>query len=225
MNKYIYLSDPNIGETVPKKWEPYLDRKAFLVLDTNLSKNKPISNEYAMDMTSLGIREDLYNFWFVELEKNGNCNSFNSSVKYESGNHTGGNDPKLDRCFEELNKSHEYNYLREMFLIEYEQCMSTSGLNEKIKNMFNTICLDIIAIRRMLIEYELCCLNKNKIPNITSTICSFKNFNTKFIGYEIKDLINFAKNSHSSTLKILNSNTLILSISFYIFALYTVIVF
>lgn len=209
---------------MPKRWESYVYKKAYLVLDKSLSEKKlklevaepkinnknqdygqsTISTSTPAPTSYYGIREDLYNFWFVELEKNGQCSAYEPrgpyprASKYESGRHTGGRDPGLDRCLAELDRSKEYNYLREMFLIEYEYCINMSGHPDNLRSLFNTVCLDIIAIRRMLIEYDLCCLNSRGVPNITSTICSFKNFNTNFINYKLIDLINYVVSSASN---------------------------
>jgi hypothetical protein len=172
------------------------------------SNNKYDTTTTTTTTAETGIRDDLYDFWFVEMEKSGNCDKFNSKDQqpYKSGNHTGGLEPAIDRCFELLNESSEYNYLREMFLIEYEKCMNSAGDNERLKNFFNTFCLDAIAIRRLLIEYETCCVSSKSNNNetrtaVTSTICSLENFNTKFIGYKVDDLIRFVKNSGRSNRK------------------------
>jgi hypothetical protein len=167
-------------------------------------KSISTSSESSADQSTYqGIREDLYNFWFVELEKSGQCSQFaprsvssggsNSprqvQAQYESGKHTRGRDAGMDRCFAELERTPEYTYLREMFLIEYENCIHSRGVHERIRNLFNTVCLDIIAVRRMLIEYDVCCLNSRRLNvTISSTICSFANFNTDFIGYTLHDL-------------------------------------
>lgn len=210
--------NPNIGSQVTKRWEPYVNNKAYLVLDRSLVERKPekidnhrsttraITTSSSSSPSSYnGIRDDLYNFWFVELDKNGHCSSFQPTspysrltAKYESSRHTGGRDPGMDRCLAELDQSKEYNYLREMFLIEYEYCINMGVHPERLRPLFNTVCLDIIAIRRMLIEYDLCCINSRGIPNITSTICAFTNFNTKFINFKLNDLINYVIASSSS---------------------------
>ena len=43
----------------------------------------------------------------------------------------------------------------------------------------------------MLIEYEICCADNS--TNIRSTLCDFKNFDKRFVGYSLKDLIEFTK--------------------------------
>lgn len=145
--------------------------------------------------TTYGIRDDLYNFWFEEMDQIVNCSALSKGSMYQGKYHTKGKDPAMEKCFELLNASEEYNYLGEMFLIEYEYCMN-SVENSTIKNLFNTVCLDIIAIRRMLIEYNLCCSGDQS--KVSSTICSFKNFNKKFVNYNLTSLINFAKRSAST---------------------------
>ena len=89
------------------------------------------------------IRKDLYDFWFVEMDKNANCSSFDTGSRnfYKSSVHTKGKDRALDRCLGLLNQSEEYNYLSDMFLIEYENCMSSlDPETPQLKNLFNTVC-------------------------------------------------------------------------------------
>lgn len=178
-----------MGDKVHTRWEPYTNNKAYLKLNEDLLKNE--INQINYTSATFGLRDDLYDFWFVEMEKNGNCSVFDSQKNiYISNKHSQNKDPALDRCLERLNQSEEYNYLREMFLTEYENCMNTVENSLSLKNLFNTVCLDIISIRRLLIEYELCC-NGNK-TDIRSTICSLKNFNKEFVAYNLTTLIDYA---------------------------------
>lgn len=207
---------------MPAVWEPYENGKAYLTINKDLVDQADSSSGIQQRLThanqntiKYGIRDDLYDFWFVEMDKLGQCNRYGAKLNgYKSENHTGGAQPAMDKCLDLLDKSHEYNYLREMFLYEYETCLNAAGTS----NLFNTICLDIIAIRRMLIEYELCCLNRDKHFNVTSTICTFKNFNTRFVGYKLNDLIAHVKNVNNSSspksLLIVNNWILILTLLF-----------
>ena len=130
----------------------------------------------------VNIRDDLFNFWHVELVKNANC----STQDYQSKRHTSGNEPKLDKCLEALDSNQEYLNLTKNFLTEYETCMNTledpkNELN-KVRNLFNTHCLDAIAVRRLLIENKLCCSNNsnnNKTVETYSTVCDF-NLKTEY---------------------------------------------
>lgn len=166
-----------------------MNNRSYLRITTDLLRNKAKNS-----VQTFGVRDDLYKFWFIEMDKNGNCSSFDfdMNLPYESKRHTKGIEPALDKCFDLLNQSKEYNHLREMFLTEYENCMNSIGyIDHKLKNLFNTVCLDVIAVRRMIIEYETCCMGNRK--EITSTICEFKNFNKKFLGYNLTKLIEYTK--------------------------------
>ena len=85
--------------------------------------------------------------------------------------HTQGSNPALDKCFSLLNNSTEYNHLREMFLTEYENCMNKVDYSVALKTLFNTVCLDLIAIRRLLIEYELCCTGNTTEYDPINRLC------------------------------------------------------
>ena len=95
----------------------------------------------------------------------------------------------MDKCFEKLEQSHEYIHLTEMFLMEYERCMTSVESLSSLRNFYSTICLDVIAIRRLLIEYDICC-NQND-TSVNSTICSYNNFDKKYLKYDLSMLINF----------------------------------
>lgn len=156
---------------MPKNWSPYTNNKAYLKLSTDL-----LHQNLNKTTIEFGIRNDLYNFWHVELDKLGKCNNFDSNEtkdNYQSRMHST-TDSALNKCLELLDNSTEYNHLREEFLTEYELCMNTLETNNKLKspkyrNLFNTHCLDAIAMRRLLIEKSICC-NKNQ-SEIYSTIC------------------------------------------------------
>lgn len=194
-----------------------MNNRSYLRITTDLIKNNKINS-----VRSYGVRDDLYKFWFIEMGKNGNCSSydFDMNFPYESKRHTKGIEPALDKCFDLLNQSTEYNYLREMFLTEYENCMnSIETATPQLKNAFNTICLDVIAVRRMIIEYETCCIHDPQ--KITSTICEFKNFNTKFLGYDLKKLIEYTKQkAHFETsengIKHHSNNVFVISIFYFL---------
>ena len=144
--------------------------------------------------TNTGIRDDLYTFWHVDMKKNGDCSAYKSEEDYVSKYHSQNSEaqqPAMDKCFERLNESSEYLYLREMFLIEYENCMNSAGDDSALKNLFNTFCFDVIIVRRLLIEYSVCC-NQNS-TEITSTICSMKNFNPSLTSYNLTKLIDYAR--------------------------------
>jgi hypothetical protein len=148
--------------------------------------------------TSMGIRDDLYKFWYGDLKKSGDCdaqeiNDYASRRHSENSQH---HQPALDKCFEKLNESNEYNYLREMFLIEYEICMNSAGDDSALKNVLNTFCFDVIIIKRLLIEYELCCIGND--TEITSTLCSMKNFNSNHTKYNLKELIGYVRKKISN---------------------------
>jgi len=157
---------------VPKTWPPYTQNKAYLKLSTDLlNQNLDMKSENV----DIGIRDELYNFWHVELDKLGNCNKYDSKEtqqNYQSRMHS--SDMALNKCLELIDNSTEYNHLREEFLTEYELCMNTLEANNKLKspkfrNLFNTHCLDAIAMRRLVIEKSTCC-NYNQ-TEIYSTIC------------------------------------------------------
>ena len=160
-----------------KTWPPYTQNKAYLKLSTDLLNQNlfDVNNEADVDY---GIRDDLYNFWHVELDKLGKCNEYDSKEtkdNYQSRTHS--SDPALNKCLELIENSTEYNHLREEFLTEYEQCMNALEGNSKLKspkyrNLFNTHCLDAIAMRRLLIEKSICCSYNQ--TEIYSTICQIE---------------------------------------------------
>ena len=118
------------------------------------------------------------------------ANQRNCKIKdYQSKYHTDGKWPEMDKCFEKLEQSHEYIHLTEMFLMEYERCMASVESLSSLRNFYSTICLDVIAIRRLLIEYDICC-NQND-TSVNSTICSYNNFDKKYLKYDLSMLINF----------------------------------
>lgn len=131
------------------------------------------SNEY-------NIRGDVFSFWHSKMTGK-DCEN------YESRLHSSGKQPALDKCLESLDSSQEYNHLRENFLIEYELCMK--------KFSSPTVCLDAIAVRRLLIEYRTCCKHNDRV--IYSTICSYKDFNSKYLDYNLTSLVNHLANSSS----------------------------
>ncbi len=169
----------------------------------------------------------MYTFWYGELKKNGDCDA-QELQDYDSRYHSKNSQnhqPALDRCFEKLNESSEYTYLREMFLIEYETCMNSAGDDSSLKNLFNTFCFDVIIIKRLLIEYDLCCIGNN--TEITSTLCSMKNFNSNHTRYNLQELISYVRNkvayiSSSNKLKISGTSNLIISFNV-VYCLITVI--
>ena len=124
------------------------------------------------------------------MKKDSDCTYSKTDNGYESKYETKKN-RAINKCIEKLNESADYLNLKDMFLIEYENCMNTIEQNvPPLKNVFNTFCLDIIIIRRLLIEYSVCC-NKNE-TEITSTICSMKNLDPKYAKYNISNLISYA---------------------------------
>lgn len=183
-------SNPNEDGLILKSWLPYSNNEAYFQINSDILSQKPMNSS-----NHFGIRGELYKFWHVELEKSGQCFDYNyyQSKQYESKIHSSGNEPALDKCFETLENSNEYNYLRENFLTEYETCMNTLEASASfasspgLKNLFNTHCLDAIAIRRLLIEYNMCC-NQNK-SQIYSTICAF-DINRNYLD---KNVINLAE--------------------------------
>ncbi len=99
---------------------------------------------------------------------------------------------QLQNCFDKLNELSEYVYLKNMFLNEYENCMKSVDDNDRMRSRFNTLCLDIIAIRRLNIEYQTCCRTND--TSINSTLCSFEKFNTEFLDYSLRDFVELWKN-------------------------------
>lgn len=183
----FFKRNPNIGEKVNRIWEPYTNNKAYLKLNNDLLK---ASSDGSLAQIHYGVRDDLYNFWFVEMKKDSNCTYSKTDNGYESKYETKKN-RAINKCIEKLNESADYLHLKDMFLIEYENCMNTIEQNvPPLKNVFNTFCLDIIIIRRLLIEYSVCC-NQNE-TEITSTICSMKNLDPKYAKYNISNLISYA---------------------------------
>ena len=68
--------------------------------------------------------------------------------------------------------------MQKNFIFEYEKCV-----NEFKKT---TVCLDAIVIRRLVIEYHMCC---NQNYSIYSTICNYKDFEFKYLEYDITSLV------------------------------------
>lgn len=169
---------------MPKKWRSYSTNGTYFKINLGLLN----STADLESSNNENIRDELYNFWHVDLEKDSKC----SNQDYESNNHTSGLQPELDKCLEYLDTSSEYVNLRENFLIEYETCMNTLEASSKFKNsslrnLFNTHCLDAIAVRRLLIEQELCCNNNSKNSNTSqtySTVCDF-NLNKDYLNKKV----------------------------------------
>jgi len=195
-------------------WNPYTKNETYIKLHTNLTSHE--QNSTFIIETNTGVRDDLYKFWYGDLKKNGDCD-VKDIQDYKSRYHSKNSpnsQPALDKCFEKLNESSEYNYLREMFLIEYETCMNSAGDDSSLKNLFNTFCFDVIIIKRLLIEYDLCCIENN--TEITSTLCSMKNFNSNHTRYNLKELIGYVRNriaypSSSTRFKLSDTSHLIVS--------------
>jgi hypothetical protein len=183
-----FKRDPNIGDKVPKKWLPYTDDRAYLKIGPSLIDEPSNHTDY-------GIRDEVFDFWFRELIEYDNCERYDGIKNvYEPDKHTDGRNKRLDKCFLKLDSSEEYTYLKENFLTEYEICMNnvqTIKDNKAYESSFSTYCLDIVAVRRLLIEYSLCC-NKSD-PDVTSTICDIENFNEKFLNYNLTSLIAFVQ--------------------------------
>ncbi len=185
------LRNPNVGSAVGQTWLSYANEKAYFKLGTDL-----IHNNSAIDF---GIRDDFYNFWFIEMDKNDKCTTKHSNsianLHPESSDTTNSEKrfaSQIANCLVKLNESSEYNYLKEMFLNEYERCMKSVDDNDRLRSRFNTLCLDIIGVRRLNIEYKICCRTND--TSINSTLCSFENFNTEFLDYNMEEFIELWKN-------------------------------
>ena len=138
----------------------------------------------------MDIREELYKIWHLEMEKNGYCEQFDEKSKfYDPKNHTFGKDIRLENCFNLLQNSNEYNNLRENFLHEYEKCVDEYEHTKHImENSVTIYCLDAIAVRRMMIEYSVCCLNR-ETKNSYSTICEYTNFNQDYLNATLLEIV------------------------------------
>jgi hypothetical protein len=153
----------------------------------NATSTSTAANSSAVER---GIRDELYKFWFERSNRNRDCNpsatdtTTNTDTVYKSAN------AGMQLCFELLDATPEYVHLSEMFLLEYETCMNLveSNSSSAQKGLFNTFCLDIIVVRRMMIEYDVCC-RKNVKRGANSTLCAMKNFNTKFLDLSLTKLI------------------------------------
>ncbi len=136
---FIKHGNPNSDKT--NDWLAYTNTsKSYLPISTDLltNKTKTVNNSH--------IRELLHQVW--TLDDNDTCN-MNHAKTYDPGNHTSGTQPALDNCLSELNKSDEYRYLGEHFLIEYEHCLKLLD-NEEVTRftIFITIFLLLIFWRR-----------------------------------------------------------------------------
>ena len=165
---------------VPKKWQQYTKDKSYLRLSVDLISPSVTT----LETDDLLIRNELYNMWTEEEINNEGCTSSSNKI-YQGAKHSNGNNPPLDRCFEALENSSEYMYLGEHFLIEYENCLKIVD-EENFHSLLTTICLDTIAIRRLIIEYNLCCGKDSSV--ITSTLCEFENFNTMYSNHNLSTL-------------------------------------
>jgi hypothetical protein len=191
---YLFLSNPNVGEQVPRKWEAYSNEKAYLKLSTDLL-NQTEDSESPVK-TERGIRDELYKFWFDDTNRNRDCNPADASASkvYKSAN------PGMHLCFELLDNSTEYNYLDDMFLLEYEKCMnSVESVKPSMRGFFSTFCLDVIVIRRLQIEYDLCCVKNAGRAN--STLCGIRNFNKKLLSFNLTMLIDHAGLSENKAIQ------------------------
>ncbi len=159
-----------------------MDNNSYLKINSDLTKSDLNSSDYIGN----DIRNEIYEM-FGKLANQSNC----KANDYQSSHHTNGKWPQMDKCFEKLEQSHEYMHLTEMFLIEYEKCMNTIESQSSLRNFYSTICLDVIAIRRILIEYDICC-NQND-TSVNSTICSYNDFDKKYLKYNLSMLINYTK--------------------------------
>ena len=189
--------NPNEGQRVDKVWIPYVPRKAYFKFNSNLSK-KNFKNEEddveESEQISFDIRNDVYDFWTNKIQRSGSCETYDSKTNpYVSEKHSRGQAPAVDACLGRLAEHDEYMNIKNNFLILYEKCVGDHENNAIYRNMFVTFCLDILVVRRMLIEYKTCCLDNDE--RITSTICHFKNFDKKLLDLNVDDLIEFAKNS------------------------------
>lgn len=165
---------------VPKEWHPYTRDKNYLQLSTDLIS----PTESTLTQESTLIRDDLYKMWNKEETPIYGCQNYFIPTK-DGAYVTDGNSQALDRCFKALDNSSEYTYLGNHFLIEYENCLKLVD-EENFHSSLTTICLDTIAIRRMIIEYNLCCGKNSSV--ITSTLCEFKNFNTMYLDHNLSTL-------------------------------------
>jgi hypothetical protein len=174
-------------------------------------------------MSTFGIRDELHDFWFRRMQNLSKCDSYDTDERqYESRYHTQGVKPDIEKCLSKLDDSKEYNHIKENFLIEYEDCINQFENNNTLKNLFNTFCLDIIVLRRLLIEHKLCCVEND--TSIQSTLCSLKNFNKTYVDYNITTLINFAKQSSSTSwTEVSLSESSFKTINLYIFT-YTIFI-
>ena len=172
---------------MPKEWANYTDQKGFLKIGTSLiepSEETRLKNDFR-------IREDVYEAWILELDKAGSCEKFQlEDETYKSRYHTDGKQPAIENCLNELEKSVEYNYLGENFPLEYEECLKSVD-DDKFHSLLTTFCLDAIAVRRLIIEHSLCCKNDSSV--ITSTICSYENFNTNYSNFSLNILSGLAR--------------------------------
>lgn len=196
-----------MGKNVPNTWLPYMKNKAYLKFNSDLLKQEDSLNYSANNFC---LRNDTYNIWNIELEKSGNCRKydFNQMNEYESKNHTNGTNKAYDKCFELLDTSNDYIYLKEYFLIEYENCMnalenSNKLKNSRIRNVLNSFCLDALAVRRLYIEQKTCC--KQNKTYVDSTLCDIK-LNEKYLDYNVLSLVEEIVNLISSSSSILKSS-------------------
>ena len=183
-NILFVFSDPNSDTPVPKAWLPYTKEKSYLKIISDLIDPTAES----VNLNDSYIRDDLYQTWIVDDERNNqSCKSYhNKSITYTGREHTRGTNEALERCFEALEASEEYIYLSEHFLIEYERCVKF--IEEKAFNtLSSTACLDIIAVRRLILEHKLCCRNNDSY--IISTICHFENFDSSYSEYNLTSLM------------------------------------
>jgi hypothetical protein len=182
-----------------------MDDKSYLKINTDLTRpTHKLPPERSS--TGYGLRDDLYQFWFEEMSVDGGqCELLNQN--YSSKYHSNGKQPALDRCFEKLDNHIEYVHLRDMFLLEYENCMSSIENTSSLKTFFNTICLDAIAVRRLIIEYNTCCADRDGL-SITSTLCSFGDtIDKNFLTYNLSMLINHTKQLASLGIARIQSKT------------------
>jgi len=179
---FIKNGDPNSQPATSKHWPAYATDKAYLRISADLLE--PSQATLATNHTQ--IRDQLHQVWTLDDERhNGGCRSYQSGA-YNPGLHTSGAQPALDTCFAELSKSNEYRYLGEHFLIEYEHCLKLLD-SDKFHSLLTTVCLDAIAIRRLIIEHTTCCRNDSR--RITSTLCSFEAFNTEYDAHNLTSLM------------------------------------
>lgn len=150
-----------------------------------------------------GIRDDLYQFWFEDTNRNKYCSNDDPTASitniYQSRS------AGMQRCFELLDQSTEYAYLEEMFLLEYENCMKSAesaNMSTKRLGLFNTFCLDMIVVRRMLVEYNLCCTghsNQTETIQPYSTLCDIKEYNQTLAKYNLSMIFDYAINNLTVT--------------------------